>query len=868
MTWTHVRGRDAPLQRRGHPARLRDPAPAGPPAAQPAGLHRAVARPVVEHGRQLRDEHELAELRRRDDAELPHADARARGAELRLRGVGHGGARRAHPRLRAQDDDDASATSGSISCAARSTSCCRSSIVCALVLVSQGVVQTFQRVPRPCRSSRPTKDADGKAVTDQVHRARARPRRRSPSRCSARTAAGSSTRTPRTRSRTRTPLTNFLDMCGAPRHPRGAHLHLRQDGEGHAPGLGAARGDVRRPRAAALSCASPRSRRATPRFASLARRPGGERAAGRRQHGGQGSALRHLGIGLFATRPRPPSRAAPSTRCTTRSRRSAVSCRCGSSSSARSSSAASAPASTACSMFAIVAVFVAGLMVGRTPEYLGKKIEAYEMKMASLVDPRPARRRCSSSRRSPSSTEAGQEGASQPRAARLQRDPLRVLVGGEQQRQRVRRPDAANTPFYNTTPRRRDVLRALLHQDPGARARRSLASKKIVPDERRERCRRTRRSSSRMLVGRDHHRRRADLHPGARARAHRRAAARAIVRSEDPMNTNKLGAKRSRLGGEPSPGASLSSTDAGARRRGSGGRSRRAASTARAARRARSSSRPSCAARSSTRSASSTRVTRCGTRHVRRRGRQRPHDGALHPGARRSRARRRPGFILAISLWLWFTVLFANFAEAMAEGRGKAQADSLRKARKDIQAKQLSEPRRDAAPSPSLASQLRKGDLVLVEAGDFIPGDGEIVEGVASVDESAITGESAPVIRESGGDRSAVTGGTRVLSDWLVVRITANPGETFLDRMIAMVEGRQAPEDAERDRARHPARRADDHLPARDRHAPALLALQRATRRARARRSRSPCSWRCSCASSRRRSAGCSRRSASPAWTA
>jgi potassium-transporting ATPase ATP-binding subunit len=147
------------------------------------------------------------------------------------------------------------------------------------------------------------------------------------------------------------------------------------------------------------------------------------------------------------------------------------------------------------------------------------------------------------------------------------------------------------------------------------------------------------------------------------------------------------------------------------------------------------------------------------------------------------------GFILAVSVWLWFTVLFANFAEAMAEGRGKAQADSLRKARKDIQAKLIHEPVRDAAVSPVVASQLRKGNFIIAEAGDTIPGDGEIVEGVASVDESAITGESAPVIRESGGDRSAVTGGTRVLSDWLIVKITANPGETFLDRMIAMVEG-------------------------------------------------------------------------------
>jgi len=146
-------------------------------------------------------------------------------------------------------------------------------------------------------------------------------------------------------------------------------------------------------------------------------------------------------------------------------------------------------------------------------------------------------------------------------------------------------------------------------------------------------------------------------------------------------------------------------------------------------------------------------------------------------------------FIVAIALWLWFTVLFANFAEAMAEGRGKAQADTLRRARRDTLAKKLRAPRHDANYDPVSAGSLRKGDHVFAEAGDFIPVDGEAVEGVASVDESAITGESAPVIRESGGDRSAVTGGTRVLSDWLVVRVTADPGETFLDRMISMVEG-------------------------------------------------------------------------------
>jgi K+-transporting ATPase ATPase B chain len=148
-----------------------------------------------------------------------------------------------------------------------------------------------------------------------------------------------------------------------------------------------------------------------------------------------------------------------------------------------------------------------------------------------------------------------------------------------------------------------------------------------------------------------------------------------------------------------------------------------------------------------------------------------------------------PAFVLAIAAWLWFTLLFANFAEAMAEGRGKAQADALRQTRRDVTAKKLAKPAHGASHQPVAASSLRKGDVVLVEAGDQVPADGEVIEGVASVDESAVTGESAPVIRESGGDRSSVTGGTRVLSDWLVVRVTANPGETFLDRMIGLVEG-------------------------------------------------------------------------------
>ena len=155
-------------------------------------------------------------------------------------------------------------------------------------------------------------------------------------------------------------------------------------------------------------------------------------------------------------------------------------------------------------------------------------------------------------------------------------------------------------------------------------------------------------------------------------------------------------------------------------------------------------------------------------------------DRIVHP------AGAAPGwFTLTVSLWLWFTVIFANFAEAVAEGRGKAQADTLRKMRRDVGARRIASGKEEQVP----AASLRKGDVVVVEAGQMIPGDGEVIEGVASVNESAITGESAPVIRESGGDRSAVTGGTTVLSDRILVRITANPGESFLDRMIGLVEG-------------------------------------------------------------------------------
>ena len=175
--------------------------------------------------------------------------------------------------------------------------------------------------------------------------------------------------------------------------------------------------------------------------------------------------------------------------------------------------------------------------------------------------------------------------------------------------------------------------------------------------------------------------------------------------------------------------------------------------------------------------------------------------------------------------WLWLTVLFANVAEAVAEGRGKAQAESLRRARKETTARRLARgrDRGDRFRPPGSVP----GDRCLVVAGEVIPGDGEVVEGVAAVDESAITGESAPVIREAGGDRSSVTGGTRVLSDRIVVRITSRPGETFLDRMIALVEGAVAPEDPQRGGPQHPARRPHHRVPARRGHPAALGRLLR-----------------------------------------
>ncbi len=185
------------------------------------------------------------------------------------------------------------------------------------------------------------------------------------------------------------------------------------------------------------------------------------------------------------------------------------------------------------------------------------------------------------------------------------------------------------------------------------------------------------------------------------------------------------------------------------------------------------------------------------------------------------------GFSFQIVLWLWFTLLFANLAEAVAEGRGKAQAATLRRAKTETVAKLLASPDAVELAGGARASRLKVGDVVLVETGDLIPSDGEVVEGVASVNEAAITGESAPVIRESGGDRSAVTGGTLVTSDWIKVRITAAPGSTFLDRMIALVEGAKRQKTPERDSAQHPPRRHDPDLRRRGGDDPELCRLCR-----------------------------------------
>jgi hypothetical protein len=383
-------------------------------------------------------------------------------------------------------------------------------------------------------------------------------------------------------------------------------------------------------------------------------------------------------------------------------------------------------------MFAIVAVFIAGLMVGRTPEYLGKKIEAFEMKMASLVILCRARR---AARHRVAVLIAGRRARRSPTpAARLQRDPLRLLVGRQQQRQRLRGPDG-NTPFYNVALGLAMLVARYWVIVPVLAIAGSLARKKSCRPTTRARSRRTRRCSSLLLVG-------VVVLVGALTFV----PALALGPIVEHLQLIRRTARELTHDAPRNPRRPLRPRDRPVARS-----STRCASSTRAR-------------RSATRSCSSSRSAACFTTAA-----------LASQAALRARRGARPASSLAIALWLWFTVLFANFAEAMAEGRGKAQADSAAQGAARRAGQALARARGARARPRRLGSSLRKGDVVLVEAGESIPGDGEVIEGVASVDESADhRRERAGHPRERRRPQR-VTGGTQVLSDWLVVRIAPTP---------------------------------------------------------------------------------------------
>ena len=394
-------------------------------------------------------------------------------------------------------------------------------------------------------------------------------------------------------------------------------------------------------------------------------------------------------------------------------------------------------------MFAIVAVFVSGLMVGRTPEYLGKKIEAYEMKMSSLVILiTPALVLIGAAVGVVAA--AGKAGMANPGAHGFS-EVLYAFSSASNNNGSAFAGLSRQYAVLQHRPRPGHAVRPLLAGRPGAGHRR-LAREE---EDRAERSRDAPHAHAAVRRAPDRRRdprRSPDICPGARPGADRRTphVGRGEVKENSMAGTVTV-------------------------------RSLFDMSIIRQA-----------------------VIDSFGKLTPRRQVRN-PVMFVVYVGsilttllwiqAIVGKGEAPASFIFWVSVWLWFTVLFANFAEAMAEGRGKAQAASLRKARRDLEAKRLRQSSRHAAFDVVSAAQLKKGDVVLVEANDYIPADGTIVEGVASVNEAAITGESAPVIREAGGDRSSVTGGTQVLSDWIIVEVTANPGEAFLDRMIALVEG-------------------------------------------------------------------------------
>ena len=434
-------------------------------------------------------------------------------------------------------------------------------------------------------------------------------------------------------------------------------------------------------------------------------------------------------------------------------------------------------------VFAIVAVFVAGLMIGRTPEYLGKKIEAFEMKMAAvaiLVPPLVVLVGAAVA----VVVDAGVAGIANPGAHGFS-EILYAFSSAGNNNGSAFAGLSANTPFYNALLGLAMLMARYWLVDSGAGHRRLAGGQEDRPRLGRHAAHPH--PAVRAAVDRQRDRcRRADLLAGAGARAGGRtvADARRALRNI-AMKKNTFPVRFAIC----------------------------------------------CKPRHGMRSSACRRATRLKNpvMFVVWLGSLLTSGLFIQALVGQGEARRTPGFILAITLWLWFTVLFANFAEAMAEGRGKAQAAALKALQKDRVCQEAAgtrvrPPMEHGYRQPTCA----RGDWCWSRPATLIPGDGEVIEGVASVDESAITGESAPVIRESGGDFSAVTGGTRVLSDWLVVRISVNPGETFLDRMIAHGGGRETPEDAQRDRPDHPAGGADPDLPAGHRDAAAVLALQRA----------------------------------------
>ncbi len=434
-------------------------------------------------------------------------------------------------------------------------------------------------------------------------------------------------------------------------------------------------------------------------------------------------------------------------------------------------------------LFVIIAIFVAGLMVGRTPEYVGKKIEAKEVKMAMLaILILPLMYLGWTSVAVVLSDGCCLHG--EPGAARFHRGSLCLHLADRQQRLGLCRAHRQH-PLLQRDRRHRDAGRPVLddhpgHGDCGLAGGEEIRSciRRYIPDHGRPVHRSARR--------RDPHHRRPHLLPGACPRTHRRAfrddrwhaVLIELIRSHVHVHGNR---------NHPQADAGLGLV------------------------------------RSEDRDA--------GDRFVFREAR--PADADQEPGHVRGRGRRGVDhdhlpsrtlimggenllFTFQIIVWLWLTVLFANFAEAVAEGRGKAQADALRRQRTETQAKLLTGTDRNSYKMVA-GTSLKVGDVVLVEAGHVIPSDGEVIEGIASVNEAAITGESAPVIRESGGDRSAVTGGTQVLSDWIKVRITAAPGSTFLDRMIKLVEGAERQKTPNEIALNILLDRLDHHLRLRDR---------------------------------------------------